>query len=249
MTADIHSLVGAYVLDAVDDLERAAVDRHLRECEACRAEVAELREAAARMADGAWSVPPPRLRDTVLAAVATTRQVPVETPVRPAPAMTPGRPRWVSRSRWAVAAAAVVAVAGAGVAVVVQEQRVRDQRGAAVAAQAEQNRIRGILAAPDVVLRDQALADGGKVTVAYSRLRDSGVVMMAADAAPTGGRVFQLWTVRSGTPVSEGVLAAGQTSVVTVVEGISAASAVGVSVEPAGGSSAPTLMVAAVKTI
>ncbi len=73
MSADIHSLVGAFALDAVDDLERAAVDRHLRECDACRIEVAELREAAARLADGAWSVPPPRLRENVLAAVATTR--------------------------------------------------------------------------------------------------------------------------------------------------------------------------------
>ena len=82
MTADIRSLVGAYVLDAVDGWERAAAERHLRECDECRAEAAEWRETAARLADGAWSVPPPGLRDAVLAAVATTRQAPAEVPRR-----------------------------------------------------------------------------------------------------------------------------------------------------------------------
>jgi anti-sigma factor RsiW len=63
MSDDIHALVGAYALDAVDDLERAAFDRHLRGCGACQAEVTELQETAARLADGTWSVPPPALRD------------------------------------------------------------------------------------------------------------------------------------------------------------------------------------------
>ncbi|MFC6343639.1 zf-HC2 domain-containing protein, partial [Nocardioides hankookensis] len=43
---DIHALVGAYAVDAVDDLERAAFERHLAECADCRDEVASLREAA-----------------------------------------------------------------------------------------------------------------------------------------------------------------------------------------------------------
>lgn len=241
MTSDIHSLVGAYVLDAVDDLERVAVDRHLRECDACRIEAAELREAAARLADGAWSVPPPRLRDNVLAAVATTRQLPLETRRR-------SRPPY--RSRWVAAAAAVVAAVGAGSAVfVLQDQRVRDQRAVAEAARAQEAQVRGILSAPDVVLRDQPMSSGGKVTVAYSKLRDEGVILMSADAAPSDGRVFQLWTVRDDVPVSEDVLRVGQTTAVRIVHGISAASVVGVSVEPPGGSRTPTLMVAGVKTI
>ncbi|BCJ47647.1 hypothetical protein GCM10010168_20050 [Actinoplanes ianthinogenes] len=240
MSVDIHSLVGAYALDAVDDLERAAVDRHLLECDECRVEAAELRETAARLADGTWSVPPPRLRDNVLAAVATTRQLPVA---------TPRRARRSHRSRWIAAAAAVVAAVSAGTTVfTVQELRVRDEHSAVEAARAREAEVRGILAAPDVVLRDQVLAGGGKVTVAYSRLRDSGVIMMAADAPPTGGRVFQLWTVRSGAPVSEGVLAVGQTTAVQIVDGMPAPSVVGVSVEPPGGSPTPTLMVAGVKT-
>jgi anti-sigma factor RsiW len=126
VSADVHSLIGPYLLDALDDVERAAFDRHLRECGDCRAEVGELREAAARLADGAWSVPPPRLRTDVLAAVATTRQVTPETPPAARPAAGTGRRRLLT------AAAVLVAAAGAGTtAWVVQDDRVRSEHAAA----------------------------------------------------------------------------------------------------------------------
>ena len=34
--SDIHALVGAYAVDALDDVERAAFERHLAECAACQ---------------------------------------------------------------------------------------------------------------------------------------------------------------------------------------------------------------------
>ncbi|WP_433302848.1 anti-sigma factor [Actinoplanes sp. CA-030573] len=236
---NIHSLIGAYALDAVDDVERAAFDRHLRECEECRTEVDELREASARLAAGAWSVPPPRLRANVMAAVRTTRQLAPET--RPARAARPAM-RW---RRWAAAAAAVVAVGG--VTYAVQDQRVRREHAAAEAARADEAQVRAVLAAPDLVVRDQVVTGGGRVTVAVSRLRNAGVIMLAADSVP-GGRVYQLWTVRGGAAHSEGALDTGQTAAVRIVEGIDQASGVGVTLEPPGGSATPTLpMVAALK--
>ena len=72
---DIHALAGAYAIDAVDDLERAAFDRHLADCETCANEVGELRDAAARLTEGTWSVPPPRMREQVLARAAATPQL------------------------------------------------------------------------------------------------------------------------------------------------------------------------------
>jgi hypothetical protein len=248
MTADIHALVGAYVLDAVDDLERVAFDRHLRECEPCRIESDELRETAARLAGGAWSVPPPGLRDSVLAQIANTRQV-----ARPGPAPGPAAPvraRASRRLRLAAAAAVVVAAAGAGTAVYqVQDHRVRQERALAEAAQASEARIRSILAAPDLVVRQQALASGGRVTVANSRLRDAGVIMLAADGAPVAGKVYQLWTIRSGTPASAGALAEGQSTVVQIVEGLPGSSAVGVTVETAPRSTTPTAPLDALVTL
>jgi hypothetical protein len=238
MTTDIHALLGAYVLDAVDDLERAAFERHLGDCETCRTEVAELREAAARLADGAWSVPPPGLRAQVMTAVANTRQARPDTPVRrehPA--------RW--RRYTAVAAAAVVlAGAAATVSWTVQDQRVLAEHARAIAAEQQQARVRQILAAADVVLHRSPLAGGGSVTVASSALNNAGVIMLGATAPPPDGRVFQLWKVR-GTPESIVSLVAGQTSVVQIVDGLPGSDAVGVSVERAGGAAEPTTPLAA----
>jgi Domain of unknown function (DUF4383)/Putative zinc-finger len=73
-TGEHHTLVGAYVLDALDDIERAAFDRHLRTCASCSLEVMELRDTVARMAADTVAAPPPALRDNVLATIARTRQ-------------------------------------------------------------------------------------------------------------------------------------------------------------------------------
>ncbi|MFF5076016.1 anti-sigma factor domain-containing protein [Actinoplanes sp. NPDC000266] len=228
MSTDTHTLIGPYVLDALDDIERATFERHLRECEACRAEAGELREAGARLADGAWSVPPPRLRDSVRAEIRRTRQL-----------GPPAKMRTTRRLWPVVAAAAAVLVAG-GAVFQVQEHRVGEERAAAVAARAGEERVRAILTSPDLVVREESLSSGGRVTVATSKLNDAGVIMLAAASAPSGERVFQLWTIRSGGAASAGALGVGQSATVRIVEGLSGSSAVGVTVEPAPGSRTPT---------
>ncbi|HWS32829.1 MAG TPA: anti-sigma factor [Actinoplanes sp.] len=235
MSEDVHALVGAYALDALDDLERMAFSRHLRECEPCRVEAAELQETVTRLADGAWSVPPPSLRDSVLAEIATTRQI---APAGPEQSRRNPKPR---RLRLVAAAAAVVAVVGAGAAVwTVQDQRVRQAETLAEQARTSESRLRSILAAPDLVVREQRLTSGGRVTMAMSRLRDAGVVTLVADGAPGSDRVYQLWTIHGETPSSAGAMAVGQSTMVQVVEGLSGTSAIGVTVEPAPGSTTPT---------
>jgi anti-sigma-K factor RskA len=242
MTEDIHALVGAYALDAVDDLERAAFERHLAECAACRADADELRETAARLAGGTWSVPPPRLRAEVLAAVGRTRQLPPPTP----PAARPDQSPW--RRRLIAAAAAMVLAGGTGATVyAVQEQRVRERDTLAAEAQRREARTRAILAAPDLVVRTAPMIGGGKVTVASSALHRAGVVMVGAERAPAADQAFQLWTIRGqAAPVSAGVLAAGSPAAVEIVDGLPDADAVAVSLEPAGGSATPSTVVAQV---
>ncbi|HET6478769.1 MAG TPA: anti-sigma factor [Actinoplanes sp.] len=242
MTTEIHTLAGPYVLDAVDDIERASFERHLRECDPCRAEVDELRETTARLADSTWSVPPPRLRENVLAEIGRTRQVSLSD-------SPPAKRKSFRWQRLTAAAAAVVAAVGAGTTVyAVQDQRVRRERVVAEQARAQAERARAILAAPDVVLRRQAVSTGGRVTVATSRLHNAGVVVLDAGAAPSG-RVYQLWTIRpGGGPVSAGVLHQGQEADVVVLDGLPGATDVGLTVEPPNGSATPTLpMVADVK--
>jgi anti-sigma-K factor RskA len=233
---DIHALGGAYALDAVDDLERAAFDRHLAECEACTLEVAEYRETVSRLAEGAWSIPPPRMREQVLARAAATPQLPPLGHRR-------GSVNPVARWRRLAAAAAVVGVLGAGAAVTtwsVQEQRLGAERTAAAQAQQRASRVQAVLAAPDASLRAGNLNGGGRVTLVVSNAQDAGVVVIA-DAPPPGpDRAYQLWVLQDVRPISVGLLPAGQAQATELIEGVRGRNAFAVSLEPAGGSPAPS---------
>jgi hypothetical protein len=74
VTSDDHVLVGAYVLHALTDDERASFLAHLRACRPCRQDAAELSGVLTRLAQAVSRQPPPRLRDRVLTTVAHTRQ-------------------------------------------------------------------------------------------------------------------------------------------------------------------------------
>ena len=63
---DLHTLAGAYVLDAVTAEERARFAAHLAGCAECREEVGELREAAARLGTAQAVRPRPELREQAI---------------------------------------------------------------------------------------------------------------------------------------------------------------------------------------
>lgn len=239
-TTDIHALVGAYALDAVDDLERASFERHIRECDGCRGELDELRETASRLADSTWSIPPPRLRTDVLGAIGRTRQLPPAESARPEPDARAAVSKW--RRYTAGAAAAGILAAGAGAATwAVQEQRVREKNSVVAEAQLREARMQAVLAAPDLVVRTAPMTGGGRVTVASSALQQASVVSMHADRAPAANQAFQLWTIRGNqAPVNAGLLPAGESSASQVVNGVPGNDAFAVSVEPAAGSVKPT---------
>ena len=62
-------LAAVYALDALDDIERAAYERHLAACSACSEEVAAHREVVGFVADATEVAPPAHLRDQILDAV------------------------------------------------------------------------------------------------------------------------------------------------------------------------------------
>ncbi|GAA0802291.1 anti-sigma factor [Spirilliplanes yamanashiensis] len=240
--ADIHALAGAYALDAVDDIERASFDRHLADCDSCATEVAELREAAARLADPTWSVPPPRLRDDVMDRIARTRQVGPAVP-------KPGPDPVVAVSRWrrfaaGAAAASIFAVGTAAATWAIQEQRVRDERAVAAAARAEASRIQAILAAPDAQTRTVRMSDGGRVTMTMSPTHNAGVLTVSAAAAPASDHAFQLWLIRDEKALPGTVLPAGQAASTVVVEGLAGNAGIGVTEEVATGSQTPSEVLA-----
>jgi anti-sigma-K factor RskA len=240
MSLDIHTLAGAYALDAVSDIERAAFARHLASCDSCAQEMAELRETVARLAGADATAAPARLKAAVLAEVARTAQV------GPGSVGRDGAVR-LERSRgwrgWvAAAAAAVVLAAGAGaVGYTISDQRVRAARHAAAAAAALNARMDAVLIAPDARVTTKHLAGGGDVTVIVSRGLDQGVAVLSDMPARSDGDVYQLWLIPgSGNAVSAGVMAPGQRSGTQLLTGVASADAFGVSAERPGGATVPS---------
>src|SRR3984885_12796340 len=74
--SDLHTLAGAYAMDAVPPSERAAFERHLARCEPCRQEVRGLREATAALAAATAVQPSAAFQEATLRAAAQTRQLP-----------------------------------------------------------------------------------------------------------------------------------------------------------------------------
>ncbi len=233
---EIHTLAGAYALNAVTDIERAGFARHLAECEACAVEVAELTETTARLATLTQLAPPPRLRDAVFDQVSRTRQVSAARSGRADRAGRGGAPAW--RGRFLSAAAAViVALAGMGTVWAVQQQRVED--AARQAAHDQQAAIATVLAAGDTQLSTGAVA-GGTMTVAVSPSLDEAVVFVRDLDTPPLDSVYQLWMVADGAPTSIGVFSEGQRSGATHVAELGDTARIAVSIEPVGGSPQPT---------
>ena len=231
---DIHALVGAYAVDALDDVERAAFERHLAGCAACRGEVDGLREAAAVIGSSASQEPPAGLRDRVLADIENVRPLPPQTSPAAEPAVShgeEGRRRWLRPALVAAAAVAVIAVGGG---VIVAEPWADDssERQLTVAEQ--------VRAADDAETFTQTLEDGAVATVIRSKSLNR-AVLVAEDMAPApDGKVYELWLDHEGVGmVAAGLMEEGEHEV--VLEGDPAtAIGFGISVEPAGGSEEPT---------
>jgi anti-sigma factor RsiW len=233
---DIHTLSGAYALDALNDIERAAFTRHMAECESCSVEVAELRETATRLSAVSATAPPARLRDNVLAQISSTRQAaPPNTAAPPVPAQSRPR-RWLA----AVAAGVVIAAGASATTYAIQDHRVQTAQSHA----SESEQIKQVLTASDakVAVSD---VDGGNVVVVSSSSLDKSVVVVKALPSP-GPKAYQLWMAFGGGPRSIGVLPAGVGSAVRLIPDTSGATAFMISEEPAGGSVTPTTVVGSV---
>jgi anti-sigma-K factor RskA len=233
--ADAHTLVGAYVLGALNLKERALVEEHLDACPACAEEVAELRAVTAALAADVAARPPEPLRPAVLGEMAVTRQLPpaARSRARRGPAGGgSGRPRW-TRPLAAVAAALVAVCVGLGAVVA-------DQQGRLDTTRARVDSLRVLASAAVDVPAAPPVAGGGHLAVVSAR--DQALVIATDLPALPAGRVYQLWLVRSGggRPASAGTLAGKAGKTTRILDISNADSDVGLTVEPTGGSPQPT---------
>jgi hypothetical protein len=241
---EAHTLAGAYALDAVTGADRARFERHLARCQACAAELRELREATARLAAAVAAEPPADLIGRAVAEAARTRQWPPDTGRARAWRPERGPRRGVSR-RIALGVAAVFIAAGAtgtgAVAVSAEHHLGADQ--------AREQAIAEVLNAPDAVMLTARITGGGTVTVVMSH-RNRALVLTAAGlpTLPAGSR-YELWLMGPAGDRPAGVLPApyhGMTGPV-IATGVTTGDSVGLTVGPDGTSghhpaSAPILM-------
>jgi anti-sigma factor RsiW len=234
MTTDVHGLTGAYVLDAVDDIERAAFDRHLATCEACATEVAQLREVAVKLGALAEEPSPPALRDRVLAEVSRTPQLgPATSRTHTVPA---GERRW-RRAALAAIAAGLVAIAGTWA---VMDSRLSEERSRVQALQYERARIYAVMNAEDVRMRGTDMPGGGRIAAAVSNSEQAGVAMLAGLPAPPSGEVYQMWLIGGGNSTSAVVLQPGVSGGTMLFSWEPGFDRFGITIEPEGGSATPT---------
>ncbi|WP_129306098.1 anti-sigma factor [Streptomyces sp. L2] len=235
--ADLHTLTGAYALHALSAEERSAFERHMASCEACATEVRELSATAGRL--GLAAAVPPRtgLREDVLRRIESVRQEPPRHTGARAPAAVR---RGTRLTRWALAAC-LAAAAGLGGATVWQHEQADQARQRAARAEHRSDEIAAVLAAPDAHTTTARLAGGGTATVVVSRDRDRAVFVDAGLATPPQGKVYELWFDDHGTMRPAGLLSPGRATQAVLMSGaVNGARGVGVTVEPAGGSSRPT---------
>ena len=234
---DLHVLTGSYVLDALPDFERAEFERHLPHCPSCDAEVRGLRETAARMAMAQAVQPPPGMEQRVLAAAFGARQLPPLPPVQQHRRRTAvselfaGRPGRIPRRAAAFAAVASVAAAVAlGITQVSTQHQLESTRASDAA-------ISRVVTAPDARIETTRTSAGGNVTVVASATLREAVVTAAGMVSPPPGRVYQVWVMSPSGARSAGLMAGPGTLLASaVVPG----DRIGITVEPAGGTSRPT---------
>jgi anti-sigma factor RsiW len=237
---DLHSLAGAYAVDAVDDVERARFEAHLAGCSQCQAEVASLLAAAGELSSTTVTPPPPSLRESVLRDISSVRPLPPEAPSdpRPAPSAHPSleskraeRARGAPVRQWlaGVAAAAVLATGG-----LVWHPWSSDTGTVQLAATQQ------VLRAKDAQ-RFQHKVGAATATIVRSPSLKKAVIVTANLPAAPAGKVYQLWLQQGATMVKAGFVPAGPSNTVLLQGDAITAAGAGITIEPAGGSDKPTL--------
>jgi len=262
MTAakDFSTLSGSNALHALGPAERAEFEQHLRESalqetEQTRNEVTELSDTAVLLGLAVAPVTPsPALKDTIMAKLGSTPQLspvsassspsadaasrPPHDTAAPSPAERKARAAWFSRpvTALACAAAAVALIIGGGV--IVNNFSVDSFE------QAQADQLAAINAADDAQRRVSPIEGGGTATLVWSKELGTSALVVAGIASLPADRSYQLWYIDAGDGVARpaGVFSTAATGVGSrVLDGsMGAGDAVGLTVEPAGGSATPT---------
>lgn len=264
----LHEFSGLYVLGALAAADRDTFERHLAECEACHDEVRSLRGVTAALPLGVPMIDPPAaLRARVLAAAAGGRAPAGAAQVVPLPQRSTAAPAagagFAAAFGWLSAAALFILASGLGFYswslrqqiggleerlqdAVTRLERSEQQVTVATRAVATAEGRLAVLTAPDMTqinLAGQPAAPRATGRAFWSRSR--GLVFTASDLPPLpAGRIYQVWMVLPGAPLSAGLIAPDTSGraqeAFDTPPDVETPVAVAVTIEPAGGLPAPS---------
>jgi anti-sigma-K factor RskA len=250
---DLATNTGAYVLNALDADERNDLEAQLADSEQARHEVTELTDTAVLLGLAVRPVEPSAaLKERLMGRIATTPQLSKVIP--PVAALVPGSPGGAhlggpstsasdtARSRWftrpvialtAVAAAVALIVGGGVVANIVQNSG--DQTHQA-------NELAQITNAPDATSAESPVSTGGTAKLVWAASVGKSMLTMTGVATLPSDKTYELWYIdATGAATPAGLLDINGDSDWRVLDGtMHAGDTVGVTIEPRGGSGAPT---------
>jgi len=228
MSTDLHTLSGAFALNALSAVEAEEFRKHLEACAVCQQEVRELQQAAATMGASEAVAPPPYLKAKVLRAADRTPQLPPRS--GGGNVIDLSRRRWIPRALAAAAAVVVIAAGAVGIGQIGDDGNGEQQSLLA-------DGVVRVFDAQDANTATMETANGGRISVATSPAL--GQMAVDTDELPPldEQHVYQLWAIHNGETASVGVLEPREGA---YMEMPTPDTEVAITVEPAGGSEQPT---------
>lgn len=243
--ADAHDLLAPLSLDALDDEVRGELEAHVATCPQCQRELDDLREVATAL--GTTGLAAPEGLWERIAATLDERPAPLEPPTLAFAREAVSAPvHALVRARRALAAVSLVAAAAVvALAVGLAHESARAGSLASALATAQRGAVADALATPGhrvVTLTSSS----GQGLATFVLLRDGRGYLVRDTLAPLApDRTYQLWGIVAGRAVSIGVMGRAPHAVAFTLAGATP-SALGITVEPRGGSLTPAAtMVAA----
>jgi len=247
---ELGNLSGSYALNGLDAADLAEFETHLQQSHATRDEVTELTDTAVLLGLATRPVQPSAgLKASIMDQLDAHPQLPVAassaagassasvaTAAFESPAGRKAQARWFTRPVTALAAvaAAIALFVGGGVVTTSLAQN--------SFAQQQADQLAAINSADDAQRASVDLADGGTATLVWSNTLLSSALIVDGLAPLPADRTYELWYINDAGARPAGTFGvAGSGSTWRVLDGtMKAGDTVGVTVEPRGGSDAPT---------
>jgi anti-sigma-K factor RskA len=241
---DLSVLSGSFALNALDPADETAFEAHLAVSEDARDEVTELSDTAVLLGKAVAPIAPPAsLKASIMAQLDATPQDSVAPSLTalPAAASRPGSAAARAERRWYTSPMATLAGAAAVVALIVGGNVLVGSFNPGVH-QVQGDQLAAITAAVDSHRRAAQITGGGSATLVWSN--EMGRSALIVDGLPPlpADKTYELWYIDSAGERPAGTLSVADAgSTWQVLDGaMKVGDTVGVTVEPAGGSPAPT---------